>query len=68
MCACGMSCCYLQVLLDDSIDISNSVLNGGGGTGINLNKLPRNGSAGCSPVYPFMFPYVNNIFTVRLLL
>ncbi len=53
-------CC--QVLFDDSIDNNGDETNGGGS--INADVLPRNGSNGCEPVYPYMWPRVNNIFTV----
>ena len=52
-----------QVLFDNSIDDNDYATNGGGG--INVDVLPRNGSDGCNPVYPYMWPRVNNIFTVR---
>ena len=51
------------MLLDDSINDNDYVLDGGGG--INTDVLPRNGSNGCTPVYPYMWSRVNNIFSVR---
>ncbi len=50
------------MLFDESIDVDNTMTNGGGG--INPDVLPRNGSNGCTPVYPWMYPRVNNIFEV----
>jgi predicted AlkP superfamily pyrophosphatase or phosphodiesterase len=49
-----------DVILDGSIDINNKALDGGGG--INPDKLPRDPSKGCKPVYPHDFLRVNTIF------
>ena len=51
------------MLFDESIDVDNTMTNGGGG--INPDVLPRNGSNGCTPVYPWQYPRVNNIFEVN---
>jgi len=47
---------------DESIDIDSTKLDGGGG--IDPAKLPRDGSKGCTPVYPHSFLRVNTIFEV----
>jgi hypothetical protein len=48
------------IIFDSSIDVNNKQLDGGGG--IDPNKLPRDPSKGCSPVYPHDFLRVNTIF------
>jgi hypothetical protein len=50
------------VAYDESIDIDTDRLDGGGG--IDPTKLPRDGRAGCTPVYPHQFLRVNTIFEV----
>jgi hypothetical protein len=48
------------IVFDSSIDINNKQLDGGGG--IDPQKLPRDPSKGCKPVYPHDFLRVNTIF------
>jgi len=49
-----------EVVYDESIDISPTLLDGGGG--IDPAKLPRDPAKGCAPVYPHSFLRVNTIF------
>jgi len=49
-----------EVVYDESIDISPTLLDGGGG--IDPAKLPRDPARGCAPVYPHSFLRVNTIF------
>jgi hypothetical protein len=51
-----------EVVYDESIDFDSTKLDGGGG--INPANLPRDGSKGCTPVYPHSFLRVNTIFEV----
>src|SRR5215469_16050530 len=51
-----------EVVYDESIDFNSNALDGGGG--INPAALPRDGSKGCTPVYPHSFLRVNTIFEV----
>jgi hypothetical protein len=51
-----------EVVYDESIDLDNTLLNGGGG--IDPTTLPLDGDAGCKPVYPHTFLRVNTIFEV----
>ena len=51
-----------EVVYDESIDINSDRLDAGGG--IDPAKLPRDGSRGCTPVYPHQFLRVNTIFEV----
>jgi predicted AlkP superfamily pyrophosphatase or phosphodiesterase len=51
-----------EVVLDESIDKNQDALDAGGG--IDPAKLPRDGSKGCTPVYPHSFLRVNTIFEV----
>ncbi len=51
-----------EVLMDQTIDKNPNVIDGGGG--INEDRLPRDPSKGCSPVYPWMYSRVNNIFEI----
>lgn len=51
-----------NVLYDESIDIDNTKLNGGGG--INPQALPRDPKRNCEPVYPHQFLKANTIFEV----
>lgn len=51
-----------QVAYDETIDIDNSKLDGGGG--INPDYLPRDPDNHCQPVYPHQYVRVNNIFEV----
>jgi len=50
------------VTFDESIDINSTRLDGGGG--INPAALPRDPNNGCTPVYPWQYVRVNNIFEV----
>ena len=50
------------VAFDETIDIDNTRIDGGGG--INANFLPRDPKRGCAPVYPHNFLRVNTIFEV----
>jgi hypothetical protein len=50
------------VVYDESIDLNSNAIDGGGG--IDPGQLPRNGDAGCVPVYPHSFLRVNTIFEV----
>ena len=51
-----------EVLYDETIDINDKLINGGGG--INPAALPLDPSKGCTPVYPHSFVQVNTIFEV----
>lgn len=51
-----------EVALDETIDIDPDGIEGGGG--VNPDKLPKDGSKGCSPVYPHDLLRVNTIFEV----
>jgi hypothetical protein len=51
-----------EVVYDESIDINSDQLDAGGG--IDPAKLPRDGSRGCTPVFPHQFLRVNTIFEV----
>src|SRR5262245_5432881 len=51
-----------EVVYDESVDINPDALDGGGG--ISPAALPRDGSKGCTPVYPHSFLRVNTIFEV----
>jgi len=51
-----------EVVYDESIDINPNALDAGGG--IDPTALPRDGSKGCTPVYPHSFLRVNTIFEV----
>ena len=51
-----------EVVYDESIDINSDRLDAGGG--IDPAKLPRDGSRGCTPVFPHQFLRVNTIFEV----
>src|SRR5215471_1308818 len=51
-----------EVVYDESIDINSNALDGGGG--IDPNALPRDGSKGCTPVFPHSFLHVNTMFEV----
>jgi len=51
-----------EVVYDESIDVDSTALDAGGG--IDPTKLPRDGSKGCTPVYPHSFLRVNTIFEV----
>lgn len=54
----------MQLLLADNLDADATMLSGGSGT--NIDKLVRNGTNGCTPVFPNQIPYVNNIFAVSV--
>jgi hypothetical protein len=60
----GSNCATVgtEVVYDESIDIDNTQINGGGG--INPAALPLDPSKGCTPVYPHSFLRVNTIFEV----
>jgi hypothetical protein len=60
----GSNCSTIgtTVTYDESIDINSTRLDGGGG--INTAALPRDPNNGCSPVYPWQYVRVNNIFNV----
>jgi hypothetical protein len=51
-----------EVALDETIDIDPNAIEGGGG--LNPDKLPKDGSKGCSPVYPHDLLRVNTVFEV----
>ena len=51
-----------EVVYDESIDLNSNLLNAGGG--IDPAALPRDGSKGCTPVYPHSFLHINTIFEV----
>ena len=51
-----------EIVLDESIDVDDTKLDGGGG--IDPSKLPRDPDAGCAPVYPHQFLRVNTVFEV----
>ena len=51
-----------EVVYDESIDINSAALDAGGG--IDPATLPRDGSKGCTPVYPHQFLRVNTVFEV----
>jgi hypothetical protein len=51
-----------EVVYDESIDFNPNALDGGGG--INPAALPRDGSKGCTPVFPHSFLQANTIFEV----
>ena len=51
-----------EVALDETIDIDPDAIEGGGG--VSPDKLPKDGSKGCSPVYPHDLLRVNTIFEV----
>ncbi|KAF9201854.1 hypothetical protein BGZ49_007935 [Haplosporangium sp. Z 27] len=52
-----------EVLYDETIDIDDTKLNGGGG--INVNALPLKLTNGkCEPLYPHQYVRVNNIFEI----
>lgn len=51
-----------EVVYDESIDKNPNALDAGGG--IDPTNLPRDGSKGCTPVYPHSFLHVNTIFEV----
>jgi hypothetical protein len=50
------------VAYDETVDINTDRLDAGGG--INPALLPRDGTLGCTPVYPHQFLRVNTIFEV----
>jgi Type I phosphodiesterase / nucleotide pyrophosphatase len=50
------------VTFDESLDIDDTRLDGGGG--INVNNLPRDPNNGCKPVYPHSYLRTNTIFEV----
>jgi len=50
------------VVYDESIELDNTVSNGGGG--IDPTQLPLDPHHGCTPVYPHQFLRVNTIFEV----
>ena len=60
----GSNCTTIgtEVVYDESIDIDNTKIDGGGG--INPAALPLDPSKGCTPVYPHSFLHVNTIFEV----
>ncbi len=49
-----------EVVLDESVDVNPDLVV----TSIDPNKLPRDGSNNCAPVYPSQFVRVNTIFEV----
>jgi hypothetical protein len=51
-----------ELALDETIDIDPEAIEGGGG--LNPDKLPKDSSKGCSPVYPHDLLRVNTIFEV----
>ncbi len=51
-----------EVVMDESIDKDLNAIDGGGG--INEDRLPRDPYNGCSPVYPWQYSRVNNVFEV----
>ncbi|MBI1840195.1 MAG: alkaline phosphatase family protein [Verrucomicrobia bacterium] len=52
----------VSIVFNETIDISSTALNGGGG--INVNQLPRDPKRGGAPVYPHDYLRVNTIFEV----
>ena len=50
------------VILDESVDINNLVLDGGGG--LNTNALPRDPARGGAVVYPHNYLRVNTVFEI----
>jgi hypothetical protein len=60
----GSDCSTVGAIIDlkQGIDINPAALDGGGG--LDPNKLPRDPSKGCTPVYPHNLLRVNTIFEV----
>lgn len=52
----------VSIVFNETIDISSTALNGGGG--INVNQLPRDPKRGGAPVFPHNYLRVNTIFEV----